>query len=142
MPLFANKNSKKGKGNTFNPKEINRKQLQRQNLIFFVSAIIIIIALIGLIGFFINFVIKQINFVFETVSRSSINLEGFDLQGFSEIKEKLTTPKEELEEQLKELLENTTTSPQSTTTPAVTITPEITSTPTATPPQSSPTISP
>jgi len=142
MPLFANKNSKKGKGNTFNPKEINRKQLQKQNLIFFVSAIIIIIALIGLIGFFINFVIKQINFVFETVSRSSINLEGFDLQGFSEIKEKLTTPKEELEEQLKELLENTTTSPQSTTTPAVTITPEITSTPTATPPQSSPTISP
>jgi len=101
------KQVKKEATNTFNPKEINRRQLQKQNLIFVVSAVIIILVLVGAVGMFINFVIKQINYTFEKGSDVKTNLEGFDLKGFNEIKEKLPEPSEGWEK----LLEGVTTTP-------------------------------
>jgi hypothetical protein len=154
--------SSKNKNNTFNPKELNRKQLQQQNLIFIVIAIIIIIALIGVVGYFINFVVAQMNLIFQSAKETNVNLEGFDLKGFNEIKEKIKITGEELEKLLEEVNKNATTtaplvneevssSTVSTSTPAeikegssgtstLEINQSATSTPTATP--SKPTIKP
>jgi predicted PurR-regulated permease PerM len=101
--------SSKNKNNTFNPKELNRKQLQQQNLIFIVIAIIIIIALIGVVGYFINFVVAQMNLIFQSAKETNVNLEGFDLKGFNEIKEKIKIIGEELEKLLEEVNKNATT---------------------------------
>jgi len=110
------KKTKKENDDTFNLREINRQQLQKQNLIFLTSAIIIIIILVIIVGLFINFVIKQINYTFEKSSEVVTNLEGFDLKGFAEIKDKLSEPEGELEN----LLETITTSEEFQTSPSLT----------------------
>ena len=110
------KKTKKENSDTFNLREINRQQLQKQNLIFLTSAIIIIIILVIIVGLFINFVIKQINYTFEKNSEVVTNLEGFDLKGFAEIKDKLSEPTEEW----KKLLEDVTTSEELQASPSLT----------------------
>lgn len=110
------KKTKKENDDTFNLREINRQQLQKQNLIFLTSAIIIIIILVIIVGLFINFVIKQINYTFEKNSEVVTNLEGFDLKGFAEIKDKLSEPEGESEN----LLETITTSEELQTSPSLT----------------------
>jgi hypothetical protein len=78
-------------------------------LIFIVIAIIIIIALIGVVGYFINFVVAQMNLIFQSAKETNVNLEGFDLKGFNEIKEKIKITGEELEKLLEEVNKNATT---------------------------------
>ncbi len=110
------KKPKKENSDTINLKEINRKELQKQNLIFIISAVMIIIILVVIVGLFINFVIKQINYTFEKDSKAVTNLEGFDLKGFAEIKDKLSEPEGEWEN----LLETVTTSEELQTSPSST----------------------
>lgn len=100
--------------NTFNPKELNRKQLQQQNLIFIISGIIIIVGLIVVVIYTINFLVNQMDEIFENVKNTDINLEGFDVKGFNEIKEKLHLESGEIERFLEEI---------NKTTPLPTITP-------------------
>lgn len=107
MSLFTPKQKNQ---NTFNPKELNRKQLQQQNLIFIISAIIIIIGLITVVAYTINFLIGQMDEIFETVKNTNVNLEGFDVGGFNEIKEKLQLGVGEIEKFLEEI-EKATSSP-------------------------------
>ncbi|MGB9848128.1 MAG: hypothetical protein ACP5IX_00590 [Patescibacteria group bacterium] len=111
MPLFS---SKKNNQNTFNPKELNRKQLQQQNLIFVISAIIIIIGLIAVVAYTINFLVRQMDDIFGAIKNTNVNLEGFNVQGFNEIKDKLPITGDEIEKFLEEL-EKTETTTQSPT---------------------------
>jgi len=123
MALLSKKNKQEEKNdpaNYFNLKEYNRKKIKNQDALFVISAIIIIIALIGLVSFFINFVVSQINLVFQDVSNSTAKIEVFDEKNFNEIKDKLIGV-EDLKKQLEELLESETstelnTSPLSETT--------------------------
>ncbi|MCX8016059.1 MAG: hypothetical protein N2692_02035 [Patescibacteria group bacterium] len=153
MSLFS---TKQKNHNTFNPKELNRKQLQQQNLIFIISAIIIIIGLIVVVVYTINFLVGQMDEIFETVKNTDVNLEGFDIKGFNEIKEKLqlggseiekfleeieetinqtatTTPKEGFMEGVTSTLENVTTTVTITSSPPSTISATPTTTLTITP---------
>jgi len=63
------KNQKRKIAIRINLKEINRKELQKQNLIFIISAVMIIIILVVIVGLFINFVIKQINYTLKKILR-------------------------------------------------------------------------
>lgn len=123
MPLFS---TKQKNHNTFNPKELNRKQLQQQNLIFIISAIIIIIGLIVVVVYTINFLVRQMDEIFETVKKTDVNLEGFDVKGFNEIKEKLQVGGREIEKFLEEI--EKTTNQAVTSTPAGGFIEEVTST--------------
>jgi predicted PurR-regulated permease PerM len=110
MALLSKKNKQEEKNdpaNYFNLKEYNRKKIKNQDALFVISAIIIIIALIGLVSFFINFVVSQINLVFQDVSTSTAKIEVFDEKNFNEIKDKLIGV-EDLKKQLEELLESET----------------------------------
>jgi len=127
MNLF----SKKNKNNTFNPKELNRKKLQEQNLIFFVIAIIIIMGLLSLVVYFINFIIGQMNYIFQSSEETKLNLEDFNLKGFDEIKDKIKLTGNELEK-LFEGLNNTETTTNSS------INKEISTSTTSTPSELSP----
>jgi len=124
MALLSKKNKQEEKNdpaNYFNLKEYNRKKIKDQDALFVVSAIIIIIALIGLVSFFINFAVNQINLVFQDVSTSTTKIEIFDEKNFNEIKDKLIGV-EDFKKQLEELLESETStelnispSPETTT---------------------------
>jgi len=114
MALFSKNKKKEEANNIFNLKEYNRKQLKNQDLLFIVVAIIVIIALIGFVVFFIKTVITQINFVFQNVSNSTTKIEGFNMKGFSEIKDKINPEFQDLENQLQELIENATNTLEST----------------------------
>ncbi len=91
MAIFS---TKKQNHNVFNPKEFNRKQLQQQNLIFVISAIIIIIGLVAMVIYTINFIIGQMDDIFATI-KNDVNLEGFDVEGFGKIKDKVQIRDEE-----------------------------------------------
>jgi len=111
MALLSKKDKNKSP-EIFNLKEYNRKKIKEQDTIFIVSAIIIIIALVGFVSFFINFVVTQINNVFQDVSSSTTKIEVFNEKDFNEIKDKLPGA-EDFKKQIEELLESETTTLES-----------------------------
>lgn len=88
MDLKLIQKKKLDKKRYFGPKEINRKKLNQQNLIFSVVTIIIIIILIVVVASSLTLLIKQINTSFKPGSPQG-DIEQFDVSGFELIKDKI-----------------------------------------------------
>jgi len=64
----------------------------RQNLIFLISALIIIIGLGGAVFYNLSFLVNTINKSFKVEKGETVKITQFDLKGFEQLKDKLNIP--------------------------------------------------